>query len=220
MWDEPALAHNSRGRWEVVFGTSNPDQSVYALNAISGARLWRFQTQNNGLDEDVGAGPTIGRPRANGFADGVVYIDGKDGIEYALDLLTGKNLLTGNPIWQYTLGDGTRKAVAVSEAALSGDTLVVCYGPTIYAFNAATGVVIWTATAGSRIQASPAISGPPGNQVVFVGDNSGTEYGFNLQTGAQVFAAVTSGKLQASAAVADGMLYFTNGRIFYAYAPP
>jgi outer membrane protein assembly factor BamB len=219
VWDEPALARNSLGSWEVVFGTANPDRSVYALNAASGSLLWRFQTQYKGRDEDVGAGPTIGLPGTNGFADGVVYIDGKDGIEYALDLLTGKNLTTGKPIWQYTLGDGTRKSNAVSEAALSGNTLVVCYGTTIYAFNAATGAVIWQATAGARVQASPAVSGPPGNQVVFVGDISGTEYGFNLDTGAQVFAAVTSGKLQASAVVAGGVLYFSNGHTLYTYGP-
>src|SRR5262249_6649162 len=77
VWDEPALVHNSRGSWEVVFGTSNPDQSVYALNAVNGSRLWRYHTQRNGPDEDVGAGPTIGLPGANGFRHGVVYIDGK-----------------------------------------------------------------------------------------------------------------------------------------------
>jgi outer membrane protein assembly factor BamB len=213
VWDEPALAHNSGGSWEVVFGTSNPDQSVYALNAVDGSLLWRFKTRYRGRDEDVGAGPTIGPQGSNGFAAGVVYIDGKDGIEYALDLLTGKK------IWQYTLGLGTRGPNGVSEAALRGDTLVVCYGTSVFALNATTGAVIWNTTPGGRIQASPAVSGPSGDQVVFVGDNNGTEYGLNLQTGAPIFIASSSGKLQASAAVADGMLYFTNGGIFYAYAP-
>jgi outer membrane protein assembly factor BamB len=212
VWDEPALAQSSLG-WEVVFGTSNPDRSVYALDAVNGSSLWRYKTRYRGPDEDVGAGPTIGPPGANGFADGAVYIDGKDGIEYALDLLTGKK------IWQYTLGAGTRGPNGVSEAALSGDTLVVCYATSVFALDATTGVVIWNATASGKVQASPAVSGPAGDQVVFVGDTTGTEYGFDLQTGTQVFTAATSGKLQASAAVGDGMLYFTNGGIFYAYAP-
>jgi outer membrane protein assembly factor BamB len=56
--------------------------------------------------------------------------------------------------------------------------------------------------------------------VVFVGDLHGTEYGLDVQDGAQVFAAVTGGQLQASAVVADGMVYFTSGGTFYAYAPP
>jgi outer membrane protein assembly factor BamB len=213
VWDEPALAQNSRGGWEVVFGTGNPDQSVYALNAVNGSRLWRYHTLQNGPDEDVGAGPTIGPPGANGFADGVVYIDGKDGVEYAFDLLTGKK------IWQFTLGPGTNQADGVSEAALSGNTLVVCYANSIFALDATTSAVIWHVTRGKLIQASPAVSGPSGDQVALVGDTAGTEYGFNLQNGDQVFAAATSGNLEASAAVANGMLYFTNGGTFYAYGP-
>lgn len=181
------------------FGTSNPDQSVYALNAVTGSRLWRYHTLQNGPDEDVGAGPTIGLPGANGFAHGSVYIDGKDGIEYALDLLTGKK------IWQYTLGPGTGASVGVSEAALSGDTLVVCWDTSVVALNATTGAVIWDVTEGGLIQASPAVSGPPGDQIVFVGDVKGTEHALNLQNGAQALAAVTTGYLQASAAVANGM---------------
>ena len=214
VWDEPALVKNSGGTWEVVFGTSNPDQSVYALDAANGSPLWRFHTQSRGPDEDIGAGPTIGPPGANGFADGVVYIDGKDGIEYALDLTTGKQ------IWSFTLGPGSDQARSISEAALSGNTLVVSYATSVFALNATTGGVTWNSTvAGRGIQASPAISGPPGNQVVFIGDNDGTEYGLNLQSGARVSSTATSGTLTASAAVADGMLYIVNGSTIYAYAP-
>ncbi len=38
VWGPPGLAKNSKGIWEVVFGSSNPDQSVYALNAATGSR--------------------------------------------------------------------------------------------------------------------------------------------------------------------------------------
>jgi outer membrane protein assembly factor BamB len=214
VWDEPALAHNSGGSWEVVFGTSNPDQSVYALNAADGSELWRFQTANTGTnDEDVGAGPTIGPPGSNGFADGVVYIDGKDGIEYALDLLTGTE------IWSYTLGPGSGHPHGVSEAALTGNTLVVCYAKSVFALNATTGAASWEVSPGGYIYASPVVSGSAGDQVVFIGDLDDTEYGLNLQTGAKVFAVATSSQIRASAAVAGGMLYFTSPGTFYAYAP-
>jgi outer membrane protein assembly factor BamB len=56
VWDEPALAQSSRG-WEVVFGTSNPDQSVYALDAVNDSLLWRFKTRYRGRDEDVRGRP-------------------------------------------------------------------------------------------------------------------------------------------------------------------
>jgi outer membrane protein assembly factor BamB len=213
VWDEPALARNRSGKWEVVFGTSDPDQSVYALDAVNGSALWRFHTLNDGPDEDVGAGPTIGLPGRNGFVHGVVYIDGKDGVEYALDLQTGKK------IWSLRLGQGSGASYGVSEAALTGNTLVVCYGWSVLALKATTGAVIWKHTLGGRIQASPTVSGPSGDQVVFVGDLNGTEHGLKLRNGGRVFVAATSGELQASAAVADGRLYFTSGGLFYAYAP-
>ena len=214
VWAAAGLAQQSNGTWAVVFGTSNPDSAVYALNAATGARLWRFQTAQLGDDEDVGAGPTISPPGGNGFADGVVYIDGKDGIEYAL------NLLTGDIIWSFTLGPGSASALAVSTAVLTGDTLVVCYSESLFALNATTGGVIWQASPGGWIEASPAVSGGTGDQALFVGDLNGDEYGFSLASGAQLFSAANTGKIQDSAAVADGALYFASNGTLYAYAPP
>jgi outer membrane protein assembly factor BamB len=213
VWDEPALARDSDGTWAVVFGTSNPDGAVYALNAATGSLLWRFQTRQTGADQDVGAGPTISPPGGNGFTAGVVYIDGKDGIEYAL------NLATGQQVWSFTLGPGSDLALAVSEAALAGNTLTVCYAGSVFTLNATTGAQIWQATPGGTIQASPAVSGAPGDQVLFAGDTNGHEYGFSLATGAQLFTA-TTGKIQDSAAVANGTLYFASAGTLYAYSPP
>ncbi len=175
--------------------------------------LWRFQTANEGADEDVGAGPTISPPGSNGFADGVVYIDGKDGIEYAL------NLRTGRKMWSYVLGPGSGAANAVCEAALTGSTLVTCYSASVFALNAKTGAKLWSVTPGGSIYASPAVSGPTGNQVVLLGDLNGTEHGLELQNGTQVFAAAVGGGIQASTAVADGMSYFIANGTLYAYGP-
>jgi outer membrane protein assembly factor BamB len=213
VWDEPGLVKDSNGTWAVVFGTSNPDGAVYALNAVNGARLWRFQTLQTGQDQDVGAGPTISPPGVNGFTNGVVYIDGKDGIEYA------RNLLTGKKIWSFTLGPGSALALAVSTAALTGNTLVVAYNGSVFALNATTGAQVWQATPGGTVQASPAVSGGPGNQALFVGDLNDHEYGLSLANGATLFDFTTSGEIQGSSAVADGTLYFASGGTFYAFAP-
>jgi outer membrane protein assembly factor BamB len=175
--------------------------------------LWRFQTAQTGQDQDVGAGPTIGAPGVNGFADGVAYIDGKDGIEYTLDLATGK------AIWSFTLGPGSANAISVSTAALTGNTLTVGYNGSVFALNATTGIPIWQATPGGTIQAAPAVSGAPGDQVLFVGDTNDHEYGFSLATGTQTFAAATASKVQDSAAIANGTLYFASGGTLYAYVP-
>lgn len=213
VWDGPGLARQGNGTWVVVFGSSNPDNSVYALNAATGARLWRFHTKQTGQDQDVGAAPTISAPGGNGFASGVVYIDGKDGIEYAL------NLHTGRPIWSVTLGPGSADAIAVATAALAGNTLVVGYSGSMFALDATTGTVIWEVTPGGRFEASPAVSGSAGDQALFAGNTNGQEYGFSLVSGAQVFGAGGTTQIQDSAAVADGTLYFAAAGTLYAYAP-
>jgi outer membrane protein assembly factor BamB len=213
VWDEPALTQLSNGTWVVVFGSSNPDGSVYALNAATGSRLWRFQTLQTGPDEDVGAGPTISPPGVNGFPDGVVYVDGKDGIEYAL------NLLSGQKIWSFTLGVGSMHALTVSVGALTGNTLTLGYAGSVFSFNATTGAVIWQATPGGTVQASPAVCGAPGDQALFVGDVNGTEYGFSLANGAQIFSVSVPGMIEDSTAIADGTLYFASHGTLYAYAP-
>jgi outer membrane protein assembly factor BamB len=213
IWDGAGLVKESNGTWAVVFGTSNPDNAVYALNAASGASLWRFQTVQTGDDQDVGAGPTISAPGINGFTDGVVYIDGKDGVEYALDLLTGQS------IWSFTLGPGSANAIAVSTAALAGNTLVTAYAGSMFAINATTGTLLWQATPGGTFQASPSVSGGTGDQALFVGNTNGHEYGLSLATGAVLFNVTTASGIQASTAVADGTLYFASGGTLYAYAP-
>jgi eukaryotic-like serine/threonine-protein kinase len=214
VWDAAGLVQESDGTWIVVFGSSNPDGGVYALNAVTGVRLWHFQTAQFGEDEDVGAGPTISPPGANGFADGVVYVDGKDGLEYALDLATG------DQIWSFTLGAGSASSFGVSTAVLADDTLVTCYSGSVFALNATTGTLVWQANPGGKIVASPAVSGALGNQALFVGDTNDNEYGFNVSTGAQVFSATTTGVIEESAAIADGALYFASHGTLYAYAPP
>jgi outer membrane protein assembly factor BamB len=213
VWDGPGLVQQSNGIWTVVFGGSNPDGAVYALNAATGARLWRFQTAQTGEDQDVGAGPTISPPGGNGFADGVVYVDGKDGVEYALNLHTGKK------IWSFMLGPGSASALSISTAALAGNTLAVGYSGSMFALNATTGTAIWKATPGGRFEASPAVSGGTGDQVVFAGNTNGQEYGFSLATGAQLFSASAISQIQDSTAVADGTVYFAGGGTLYAYAP-
>ena len=213
VWDGAGLVKETNGTWAVVFGTSNPDNAVYALNAANGSSLWRFQTVQTGDDQDVGAGPTISAPGINGFADGVVYIDGKDGVEYALDLLTGQS------IWSFTLGPGSASAIAVSTAALAGDTLVAAYSGSMFAINATTGTMIWHAAPGGRFEASPAVSGSAGDQALFAGNTNGHEYGLSLANGAVLFNATGAGGIQDSTAVADGTLYFASGGTLYAYAP-
>jgi outer membrane protein assembly factor BamB len=205
-WSPPALAQDATGRWLVVFGSTNPDNAVYALNAATGTEVWHYTTTTNG-DSDVGAGPTISPPGTNGFADGVVYIDGKDQVEYAIDLKTGAL------IWQFNLkknaGSGAK---AICTAALVGTNLIITYNQFVYDLNAVTGVLSWrsAATGTATFIASPAISGVSGNQVIVAGDIGGTERAYSLATGNQVFSFNATKSIFSSSAIADGMVFFAS----------
>ncbi len=115
-WSPPAYGTNANGTAVVVFGSENIDNSVYALNARTGSKIWTYRTSKTTEDNDVGASPTISAPGVNGFADGVVYVLGKDKVVYAFDLTTGKL------VWQHALSVGTAGDVC-GIALVGGDDL-------------------------------------------------------------------------------------------------
>lgn len=214
-WSPPALVTDTSGRPLDVFGSSDPDDSVYAVDARDGTQVWRFQT-DIGKDHDVAAGPTISAPGVNGFADGVVYVNGKNFTLYAL------NLLTGVSMWSFNFtADSGLSVLSVSTPALVGNNLVVGYATYLYDFNATTGVKNWrTAPSASNAVSSPAISGADGDQVAFIGNDSGQEIGYRLSDGAQVFVMNIGHRIRASAAVSAGLLFFAGGDgHLYALAP-
>lgn len=203
-WTAASYAVDALGVPLVVFGTSDPDSSVYALNAITGAEVWRFQTSNpNQGPFDVGAGATISAPGANGFADGVVYVPNKAGIMYALDLTTGAQ------IWAVTFhsnsgpGDEGR-----STAALDGTNLVFGYSEGMFDLNAVTGAVVWQFKDASATEAlsSPAIAGASGQEIVAVGEIGGSLDVVSLASGTQLYHYKTGGYITASPAVSNGNL--------------
>jgi outer membrane protein assembly factor BamB len=203
-WSPPALVTDSLSRTLVVYGTGQPDDAVYALDASNGSQVWRFQTLQSFSDADVGAGPTISAPGVNGFSHGVVYIDGKDQIEYAIDLLTGAQL------WQFDMkANSGHFSNSVSCAALVGNLVVVAYWKYVYAFNATTGVLVWRTAAGAATTlSSVSVSGAAGDQVVLRSDMAGSEFAFRLSDGALLKSLkIAATRFDASTAVADGMAF-------------
>jgi outer membrane protein assembly factor BamB len=199
-WSPPALAVNVNGQPLLVFGSADPDDQVYALDARDGSLVWQFQTQITGPDQDVGAGPTISAPGINGLRNGAVYINGKDAIEYALDLSTGTK------IWSFDLkpAAGGAHANSQSSAALIGSRLVVPYAQYLFKLDAVTGRKIWRSQAAASVYfASPSITGPSSDQVIFIGDAAGIEHAYRLHDGTQVFQVKTGGPIFTSAAITD-----------------
>jgi outer membrane protein assembly factor BamB len=199
-WSSPAYGTDASGVPLIVFGTKEFDDSVYALNANTGALVWRYQTST--LDDaDVGAAPTISPPGRNGFADGVVYITGKDKVVYALDLTTG------SLIWKYALAKGNRGDL--SGTALVNNRIYLGSDTGVYALNAVTGALVWNALPSAAFYASPAVTGPAGQQVLVIGDLSGNLYALNLATGATVWTQKPNWAFWASPAVSQGAIYVT-----------
>jgi outer membrane protein assembly factor BamB len=207
-WDPLAYAVDSPGEPLVLFGSADPDDAAYAVNAVTGLEVWRFHTSGVG-DYDIGAGLTISRPGVNGLRGGVAYVPGKDGFVYALNLTTGKQ------IWKASLGtEGGVPNEALATAALDGTKLVVGDAVGVDRFNAVTGARVWSyrtpvtsqivPPGPSELISSPAISGSPGREVVAFGDLGDAVRVLSLATGKQLFAYLTGSWLTSSPAVSRG----------------
>jgi outer membrane protein assembly factor BamB len=199
-WVAISYAVDAHGEPLIVFGTSDPDSSVYALDAKTGAEVWRYQTYNPGTF-DIGAGSAISPPGANGFPDGMVYAPSKYGRMYALDLTTG--IL----VW-YTQFDHITAATedGRSTPALDGTNLVFGNYEGMFDLNATNGAVIWqyVDSTHTEIIASPALAGPLGAEVVAAADVSGHVDVVSLAAGALLYQYKTGGYIAASPAVSNG----------------
>lgn len=202
-WSSPAYATDARGVPLVVFGSADRDDSVYAVNARTGALAWRYRTSTISQG-DVGAPPVISAPGQNGFAGGVVYVTGKDKTVYAL------NFTTGALIWKYALAGGgnpTGSSGDVGGAALLGGRLYVPSDKGMYALNAITGTLVWHVLTTSTFYASPAVTGPAGRMVLVDADNEGRLWVLNLATGGTLFEQKPAYAFWASPAVSHGAIY-------------
>ncbi|MDX6327441.1 MAG: eukaryotic-like serine/threonine-protein kinase [Nocardioidaceae bacterium] len=213
-WNPVSYAADANGDGRVFIGTADPDNSVYALDARTGAKAWSFSSLGTSGDNDFAAGETISPPGANGIADGAAYIPGKDGILYANDLTTGASLWTLN--FSTALGGG--RVVGRSTAALAGSTLVFGTTAGVVAVDVLTHQVLWHVSEpnGSEVLSSPAVVGPAGSQVVVVADLGGAARVLDLATGAQLYATNLGGYMTASPAVSDGnvVLASSNGFVY------
>jgi outer membrane protein assembly factor BamB len=217
-WSPPAFGTDSTGRRLVVFGSSDPDDAVYALDARTGEKVWRFQA-GQGSDTDVGAGPTISVPGPNGFPDGAVYVASKYREFYAIDLKTGAL------DWKFSIRDDSPASGGAprSTAALLGHNVYFGYGAGVYDLDARTGAKVWkTEDFGPSIPeviSSPAISGASGNQVLFVGDTgtAGTFRAYSL-TGHQLWSYDSGSFVYGSPAIANGHMYIASSNgLLYAF---
>jgi eukaryotic-like serine/threonine-protein kinase len=209
-WSSPALGTDTTGRPLLVFGSNQPDDSVYALDARNGTKVWRFQTVV-ASDSDVGAAPTISLPGVNGITDGAVYVMAKDRHEYALDFLTG------TLIWDLNMTTVNCSTDPVSGNALVGGTVILNFCKWIYAVSAVptgsgTTTIQWRSKATAHSRASPVVSGSPGDQVILRPDKAGNEDAFSISGKGALLTpfnvGATTTQFTASTAVSSGEVFF------------
>ncbi len=201
-WDPLAYAVDAQGRPLLLFGTSDPDSQVYALNAVTGAEVWNYAAYNPppGI-YDMGAGVVVTPPGANGFADGMAYTESKLGYMYGL------NLTTGAVVWNVNYNKVVHSnGRNISTAARSGTNLVLGDNNGLVDLNPVNGSVVWSNhnPADTGVDSSPAIAGAAGSQVVAVGDLAGGFEVDSLATGVQLYHYQTGGYITSSPAVSGG----------------
>ena len=164
----------------VYFGS--PDENLYALNASTGALLWKYAP---------GGSVAVSSPAV---ANGVVYVASEDGFFYAL------NASTGALLWKYPMGIYVSDS---SPAVANGVVYVVSGGGTLYALDASMGALLWQYTTGPGIYSSPAVA----NGMVYVGTRDSKVYALNASTGALLWQYSTGDSIDTSPAVANGLVY-------------
>lgn len=153
--------------------------NMYAIDALTGAKLWNFSTGYMNL---VWSSPAV--------VNGVVYFGSDDRQVYAL------NATTGEKIWNYKTGALTESSPAV----VNGVVYIGANNNNLYALDANTGAKIWSFAASNAISSSPAVL----DGVVYFGSWDNNVYSLNASSGVKLWSYTTGGSVFSSPAVAKG----------------
>jgi len=181
-----------------VVYVGSQDRNLYAFDALTGARLWNYNTTEP--NDWVSSSPAV--------ANGIVYIGGLKTKVHALDASTGTLL------WNYTVPalTTTRIEVSSSPAVANGVVYIGNYDGNIYAFNAVTGALLWNYTTGiyyydRAVYSSPVVA----NGIVYVGSYGTNLYALDAATGDLLWNYTTGSPILSSPAIANGVIYFGSG---------
>jgi outer membrane protein assembly factor BamB len=177
----------------VFVGGGGNNKSFYALNAITGAKVWEF-TGTKGFDYSCPA-----------FKDSVVYAGSIDNYVYAFHALTGKVL------WKFLTGTtGIEAPVTVDDNTV----YVGCNDDVFYALDAQTGKEKWRYNTFANISTGAVVV----NGTVYFGCSDSRLYALNAETGKLKWFYAAFDMINASGpAVVNGVVYF-GSRDKYLYA--
>lgn len=172
----------------VYFGSG--DGNLYALDAVSGAVRWKFQT-----GDVVHASPA--------YANGTLYFGSWDSYFYAVDAATGKEK------WRFHGGEDrfihNQVGFQSSPVVAGGVVYTGCRDSNVYALDAATGQEKWRFNnAGSWVISSPVVAG---GKVLFATSDSSLFHALDAATGKPVYKQDTKAFVFSSPAVAGDVVY-------------
>lgn len=184
VWSSAAVDAGRRmiyvGTGNYCTGTDLHSSAIIALNADTGALLWRFKRLPAGdlNNLDFGASPVLfdisGQP--------AVAVPSKDGHCYAL------NRATGELIWDTVVTDGNSIGGSIASPAAAfgkiffGATVQRTTGKVV-ALDQRDGRIVWETALSNPVLGATAIAGG----VMFVGGADGALHAFDASTGSQLW---------------------------------
>ena len=131
------------------------DGRLYCFDAVSGDRLWTFQTQ--GLLMGLGKERRIWSTPA--IANGVAYFGAMDGYMYAV------SVESGNEVWKFK----TEGAIVTNPLVVGNAVIFGSFDRTLYALDASNAAVLWTYSSDGWWWAGPVSDG----ETVYAADMGG-----------------------------------------------
>ena len=196
VWGAIGLDTSTHALFSII---GNPVDAVVSLNSKTGSQNWLHTLPSFGPDDDPGSGITV--------ANGLVYVDDKNGSVYGL------NESTGNQSWSTQIGsDFLGGDVSTQAVSANGNLYVGSLDNNLYALNATTGAVLWKTPTGGGIDSSPAVA----NGVVYFASFDHKFYALNATSGTVLWSYNTGSLAISSPTMVNGWLYCgsTNGKLY------
>lgn len=185
LWTHPMGSAFEYSSPAVVNGhvyVGDDNDSIYSLNANTGALNWSYTT-----GDYVHSSPVV--------AGGCVYVGSHDNYIYCL------NATTGVRVWDHGAGS---YVLTSSPAIADGKLFIGNTAHTVVCVNATSGASNWTYnTASLAIRDSPAVAGG----CVYVGSLNQYLYCVNATSGAYIYEWALNGAIYSSPAIVGGYLY-------------
>jgi polyvinyl alcohol dehydrogenase (cytochrome) len=217
VWSSPAVDASRRmiyvGTGNFCTGTDLHSSAIIALNADTGALIWRYKRlpQGDTNNLDFGSSPVLydvdGTP--------MLALPSKDGHCYGL------NRATGALVWDTVVTDGNSRGGSIASPAAAygkvffGGTVQTVTGMFV-ALDQRDGHIVWRTTQSHPILGATAVAGG----VAFVGCDDGALHAYDASTGAELWNAQRNSMLGGVSISTTSVLVGSLDHNVYAFTLP